>query len=130
MRFTLSQASGVPFYRQIERHFADRIRAGQLAPGTPLPSVRQLAVDLVVSVITVKQAYAALEAAGLVVSQQGRGTFVAEGAAASARGRLAAEIAADVDAAVHRAADLRIERAPLEEAFRRSLDRYFPEKKR
>jgi GntR family transcriptional regulator len=130
MRFTLSQASGVPFYRQIERHLADRIRAGQLAPGTPLPSVRQLAVDLLVSVITVKQAYAALEAAGLVASQQGRGTFVAEDAAANARGSLVRDLSAELDATTRRGATLGVPRAALEDAFRRSMDRHYPEKKR
>jgi GntR family transcriptional regulator len=130
MRFTLSQASGVPFYRQIERHLADRIRAGQLPPRTPLPSVRQLAVDLLVSVITVKQAYAELEAAGLVAPQQGRGTFVAEGAVTSARGRLERDLAAELDATARRGASLGVPRAALEEAFRRAMDRHFTEKKR
>jgi GntR family transcriptional regulator len=130
MRLTLSQATGVPFYRQIERQLADRIRAGQLAPGSLLPSVRQLASELLVSVITVKQAYAELEASGLVASQQGRGTFVAEGAMASARGRLVRDLAAECDATVRRAASVNVPRATLEDVFERSLDRYFTEKKR
>jgi GntR family transcriptional regulator len=130
MRLTLSQASGVPFYRQIERQLTDRIRAGQLTPGTLLPSVRQLAAELLVSVITVKQAYTELEAAGLIASRQGRGTFVAEGAAASARGRLVRDLAAELDATARRAANLDVPREALEDAFRRSIDRYFQEKKR
>ncbi|MEZ4238519.1 MAG: GntR family transcriptional regulator [Myxococcota bacterium] len=54
---TLSQASGVPFWRQIHDQLADRIRAGTLAPGEALPSVRALAAELAVSVITTKKAY-------------------------------------------------------------------------
>ena len=46
MKLTVSQASGVPFYRQVEDQIADQIRAGHLPPGTALPSVRQLAADV------------------------------------------------------------------------------------
>ena len=81
---TLDPTLGVPFYRQVERQLAEQIRRGELAAGAALPSVRALAQELLVSVITVKQAYEALEAAGLVYSQQGRGTFVAPGGRAAA----------------------------------------------
>ena len=73
----LSQASGVPFYRQIVDHMADMVRAGTLKPGSRLASVRELALQLQVSLITVRRAYADLEAAGLIVRRQGQGTFVA-----------------------------------------------------
>lgn len=75
---TLSEASGVPFYRQVVDQVVALVRSGALRPGAALPSVRQLAVDLKVSVITTRRAYADLEAAGLVHRRQGRGTFVAE----------------------------------------------------
>ncbi len=74
----LSDASGVPYYRQIVDQIAALVRSGALTAFTPLPSVRRLAVDLKVSLITTRRAYADLEAAGLVLRQQGRGTFVAE----------------------------------------------------
>ncbi len=74
----LSDASGVPYYRQVIDQLGAQIRSGSLAAHTPLPSVRRLAVELKVSVITTRRAYADLEAAGLVVRRQGRGTFVAE----------------------------------------------------
>ena len=73
----LSNASGVPFYRQIVDQMADMIRAGTLDPGSRLASVRELALQLQVSLITVRRAYADLEAAGLIVRRQGQGTFVA-----------------------------------------------------
>ena len=75
----LSDASGVPFYRQIEDQTAQLIRSGRLRPGTRLPSVRDLAKQLLVSLITVRRSYADLEGAGLIVRRQGRGTFVADG---------------------------------------------------
>ncbi len=77
LAISLSEASGVPFYRQIVDQLAGLVRSGQLTAGTQLPSFRDLARDLVVSLITVRRAYAELETAGLVVRKQGQGTFVA-----------------------------------------------------
>ena len=74
----LSKASGVPFYRQVQDQLAELMRSGQLQPGDQLPSVRELAATLVVSVITTRRAYQELESAGLIVRLQGKGTFVAE----------------------------------------------------
>jgi GntR family transcriptional regulator len=73
----LSQASGVPFYRQVADQLGLAIRAGVVLPGSALPSVRQLAAELLVSVITIKRAYLELERAGLIAAEPGRGTFVA-----------------------------------------------------
>ena len=74
----LSNASGVPFYRQIVDQMSDMVRAGILEPGSRLASVRELTLQLQVSLITVRRAYADLEAAGLIVRRQGQGTFVAD----------------------------------------------------
>lgn len=88
---TLSQASGVPFYRQIVDQVADLIRAGRLEPSAPLPSVRALASQLLVSLITVRRAYADLENAGLIVMRQGQGTFVADDVEVASRKKNLAE---------------------------------------
>ena len=74
----LSDATGVPYYRQIVDQVAELIRGGQLRSGAQLPSVRDLAGQLLVSLITTRRAYADLEVAGLIVRRQGYGTFVAE----------------------------------------------------
>lgn len=103
MNLQLSQATGVPLWRQLRDQLADRIRAGVLGPGEALPSARQLAADCLVSMITAKRAYAELEAAGLVVSHQGRGTFVAEHASAASSADLYAGLALDLAAVVRRA---------------------------
>ena len=66
-----------PLYLQIRDQLKHQMAAGTLAPGQKLPSSRQLAVDLGVSRITVTNAYAELEADGLVVSRTGSGTYVA-----------------------------------------------------
>jgi DNA-binding transcriptional regulator YhcF (GntR family) len=74
----LSNASGVPFYRQIVDRIALSIRSGRLQPEMKLPSVRELAGRLLVSLITVRRSYADLEGAGLIIRRQGQGTFVAK----------------------------------------------------
>src|SRR5688500_16911514 len=66
-----------PLYLQIRDQLKHQMSAGTLAPGQKLPSSRQLATDLGVSRITVTNAYAELEADGLVVSRTGSGTYVA-----------------------------------------------------
>src|SRR5512143_4223261 len=92
----LSQASGVPFYRQIVDQLGGLIRSGQLPPNTRLPSFRELAPRLLVSLITVRRAYADLEAAGLIVSRHGQGTFVAWEIEAASRRQALAEARAIV----------------------------------
>jgi len=66
-------------YVQIMEHVRRRIAVGDLKPGQPLPSIRQLAVDLQISVITVKRAYLELEREGLIATQHGKGSVVAAG---------------------------------------------------
>lgn len=74
--FRLDTSSGVPFYRQIIDHVLLAVADGRLSPGTQLPTVRQLAVDLSVNLNTVSKAYREMEIRGLVDTQQGTGTFV------------------------------------------------------
>ncbi len=74
--FDLKRDTHTPLYRQVHAAFAKRIQAGELPPGSRLPSVRGLARRLGVSLITVLQAYDALAAEGLAHASVGRGTFV------------------------------------------------------
>lgn len=75
---TISQADRRPMYLQIMEQIRHRVATGDWAPGAEIPSIRALAVDLKVSVITVKRAYQELERDGVIVSRQGKGSFVAE----------------------------------------------------
>ena len=68
-----------PIYDQIASQIKEQILTGALAPGQALPSIRSLAKELKISVITTKRAYDELETAGFVVSVAGKGSFVAEG---------------------------------------------------
>jgi GntR family transcriptional regulator/MocR family aminotransferase len=77
MRIPLDRDSPVPLYRQIQQFLQEQIQSGALRPETRLPASRKLATSLGVNRITVTNAYAELEAEGLVYSRQGSGTFVA-----------------------------------------------------
>ena len=74
--FRLDLASGVPVYRQIIDQVLGGMAAGALAPGTQLPTVRQVAVDLAINPNTVVRAYRELEIRGVLETQQGTGTFI------------------------------------------------------
>mgnify|MGYP001549258825 FL=1 len=76
MRMAINQESSVPIYQQIVDYFSRAILSGQFETEMRLPSIRKLSSDLGVSKITVENAYARLEAEGLVGSRVGSGTFV------------------------------------------------------
>ena len=73
----ISQSDGRPMYLQIMEQIRQRVAVGEWTPGEEIPSIRQLAVALRVSVITVKRAYLELEREGVIVTQQGKGSIVA-----------------------------------------------------
>ena len=70
------QNAGIPIYRQIAEQMKADILSGKLAQGTYLPSIRELARDLKISVITTMKAYEQLEGEGLVTAVQGKGFYV------------------------------------------------------
>jgi GntR family transcriptional regulator len=74
----ISPAAPGPLYQQIVDGVKREISEGRLLPGSPLPSFRGLAEQLLVSVITVTRAYEDLEREGIIYRRQGLGTFVAE----------------------------------------------------
>ena len=78
MDIIISNSAGQPIYEQICRQVKGAIAAGKLKPGEPLPSIRSLARDLRISVITTKRAYEELEKEGLIRSVAGKGFYVCE----------------------------------------------------
>lgn len=83
--FRLDSSTGVPFYRQIIDQVLLAVGDGRLRPGTQLPTVRQLAVDLSVNLNTIAKAYREMEIRGIVQTQQGTGTFIAARTGAKTR---------------------------------------------
>ena len=78
MNLIISNEDGRPIYEQIASQIKDSILAGELQPGDMLPSIRVLAKDLRISVITTKRAYDELEAQGCIHTVAGKGCFVAQ----------------------------------------------------
>ncbi len=76
MFIVLSANNPDPMYRQVTDQIKDAIAVGDLQPEQLLPSIRELALDLKVSVITIKRAYQDLETEGLIRSRRGLGSFV------------------------------------------------------
>lgn len=78
MNLIIRNTSGQPIYDQITAQIKAMILSGELAPGDALPSMRALAKDLRISVITTKRAYEELEREGFVETVPGKGSFVAQ----------------------------------------------------
>src|SRR3984885_14205565 len=76
--FRLDEHSGVPVYRQLIDQVQAAVASGALAAADQLPTVRQVAVDLAINPNTVSRAYREMEIRGLLDTQQGTGTFIAD----------------------------------------------------
>ena len=120
--FAISQSDKRPMYLQIMEQIKQRIAVGDWTEGQSIPSIRQLAVDLEVSVITVKRAYLELERDGIIVTQQGKGSRVSSTAGLGARLR-EQELNQHLEQATRIAALLGIRRRELENRLREAGDR-------
>lgn len=78
MNIVISPAAEEPIYQQLIDQITAQILCGELAGGCSLPPIRTVAKELGISVIPVKRAWEELERAGLIVTMQGKGCFVAE----------------------------------------------------
>ena len=77
MKIIISNSNSTPIYEQIKIQIINQIMSGELNEGDIIPSIRSLALDIKISVMTVKKAYDELEEEGYIKSVQGKGTFVA-----------------------------------------------------
>lgn len=77
MKIIVSNSNSIPIYEQIKNQIINQIISGQLNEGEAIPSIRNLAQDIKISVMTIKKAYDELENEGYIISVQGKGTFVA-----------------------------------------------------
>jgi DNA-binding transcriptional regulator YhcF (GntR family) len=100
--FRLSAHSGVPVYRQMIDQVMGALALGTLRTGDQLPTVRQVAVDLAINPNTVMRAYREMEIRGILDTQQGAGTFVAEQKPGGSSGERERQLAQLVDEFVSR----------------------------
>lgn len=98
MHISLTHTSGVPMYEQIVEQIRHGVYSGELIAGEALPSLRQLARDLEVSLITTTRAYNDLAAEGIIVNQPGRGSYVLPVDPAVVKGRLAERLKTEAQA--------------------------------
>ena len=117
MDIIISTSSGRPIYEQITDQIKSAIVTGQLTEGEQLPSIRALANSLRVSAITTKRAYADLEAAGLIETVQGKGTYVAGGNAELIREEQMREVEGLLAKAVERGRTICLTDDELSEMF-------------
>jgi len=100
MRVVLSNSAGLPLYQQVKEQLGTAILSGELGEGTVLPSVRTLARDLRISVITTTRAYAELAAEGFIATVPGKGAFVLPLDSALVREQLLREVEGGLQAAL------------------------------
>jgi GntR family transcriptional regulator len=108
MHIHLSPADGVPIYLQIVTQVKYLVAAGRLAPGDDLPPIRALAEQLLVNPNTVARAYRELEAAGVVATNRGGGTRVADPGPAPARRDCVAALTKRIDALIAEARQMNV----------------------
>jgi GntR family transcriptional regulator len=118
--------SGLPVYLQIVDQVRRAVAIGVLKPGEQLPTVKQLASDLVVNPATVSRALRELEYLEIVRSLPGRGAFVrADAAAGVAKTGARDVVSGSIDAAVREARSLGVGESELHELFRRAVDAWY-----
>lgn len=77
MKIIISNSSMVPIYEQIKKAIIEEILEGNLEENDSLPSIRSLAEEIKISIMTIKKAYDELENEGYIIQVQGKGTFIA-----------------------------------------------------
>lgn len=118
MDILISNSSGVPLYEQIEEQIKSQILSGELAEGDALPSMRILAKDLKISIITTKRAYEELERDGFIYSVTGKGSFVKGINSDIVKETILFDIQELIESAVDKAALAKIPLAELQEMLR------------
>ncbi|WP_347280353.1 GntR family transcriptional regulator [uncultured Phocaeicola sp.] len=100
LHIVISNSSDLPIYAQIKEQVKEQILTGELAENETLPSLRQLAKDLKISVLTTTRAYNELEQEGFITSRQGKGFFVMSSGSNLIREQLIKEVEKNLNNAI------------------------------
>ena len=122
MRIIISNSSGMPIYEQIKEQIKSSILSGEMTEGDMLPSIRQLARDLKISVITTTRAYNDLQQEGFVTNVQGKGCYVLPQNNDMIREQLLREIEESFINAFNKGRVAKISRSELTEMFNMMLE--------
>lgn len=123
MFISIDATSDVPIFRQIVQQIKTAVAMGRLQPEDPLPSVRQLAVDLAVNPNTVARAYLDLEVEGVIYKRQGAGTFVSTQGVRVSKNERRKVLAELIEKALVEGVNLGLDEEELREAFERVLEK-------
>ncbi|HHY70968.1 MAG TPA: GntR family transcriptional regulator [Thermoanaerobacterales bacterium] len=122
MFIPISNSDPRPLYEQISESIKEKIFSGELVPGDALPSIRQLAQDLKISVITTKRAYFELEQQKLIVTRPGKGSFISNYDAKKMVSLNLLEIEHQIRGVVTDAKRTGVSRKNLEDIFYKTLE--------
>lgn len=117
MRVVISNGAGVPIYEQIKEQIKSAILSGEINEGEMLPSIRQLARDLKISVITTTRAYNDLQNEGFVSNVQGKGCYVLPQNSDMIREQLLREVEEGFISAINSAKIAKLTKGELKEIF-------------
>jgi GntR family transcriptional regulator len=124
----LDTSDGIPIYLQIVDQIKRNVAVGRLKPEDPLPSVRQLALDLTINPNTVARAYLELEHEGVIYKRQGQGTYVSAKALDASRRERNRIVTALLEKAIVEAVNFGMSAAEIDEAYSLLVRRYKLEK--
>lgn len=128
MNFKIDMADSAPIYLQIADQIKRSVAGGRLKAEDPLPSVRQLALDLTVNPNTVARAYLELEHQGVIHKRQGQGTYVSTHAMEASRRERRKVVAALLEKALVEAVNAGMSAPEVDEVYGRLMRRYRLEK--
>ena len=123
MFINIDPSSGLPIYIQIAQQIKTAVAMGRLLPEDPLPSVRQLAVELAVNPNTVARAYLDLEIEGVIYKRQGAGTFVSSQGVEMSKGERRRVLNELLEKALVEGVNLGLTERELRDAFERLLEK-------
>ena len=123
MFINIDPSSGLPIYLQIAQQIKTAVAMGRLQPEEPLPSVRQLAVELAVNPNTVARAYLDLEIEGVIYKRQGAGTFVSSQGVEMSKGERRRVLSELLEKALVEGVNLGLSERELRDAFEQMLEK-------
>jgi GntR family transcriptional regulator len=121
LKIIITNTSGIPIYEQIKEQIKATILSDEICEGEMLPSIRQLAKDLKISVITTTRAYTDLEQEGYIINVQGKGCYVAPKDSDLIREQLLRKIEDGFNAAINAARIAKLPREELQKLFEFTL---------
>lgn len=117
MHIIISNNSNVPIYEQIKNAIISQIMTGELTEDESLPSIRNLALDTKISIMTIKKAYDELESEGYIITRQGKGSFVAPKNTELAREQAKKDIEKDINEIIDIARKFNIDKKDILDLF-------------